>query len=62
MSFWQKLFGGGEPEPVAKPVAAETPDTIEALPYGIADRPLPQGDPRSGSLRLTKRVMCSPLA
>jgi hypothetical protein len=44
MSFWQKLFGGGEPEPDAKPVAAETPDTIEGLPYGIADRPMPKGE------------------
>ena len=25
-------------------------------------RPVPQGEPSSGSLRLTKRVMCSPLA
>ena len=44
MSFWQKLFGGGEPEPVANPVVRDNPDTVAPLPYGIADRPMPQGE------------------
>jgi hypothetical protein len=47
MSFWQKLFGSATPEPARRPAADTGPGLDEGgpeLPYGIAHRPMPQGE------------------
>jgi hypothetical protein len=47
MSLWQKLFGGGEPSPANSGAAGGTPGGEVSggdLPYGIDQRPMPEGE------------------
>ena len=47
MSFWKKLFGGGEPEPIRQRSTggtASAPADEGELLYSIAEKPMPQGE------------------
>ncbi|HKB02161.1 MAG TPA: hypothetical protein VKD90_08075 [Gemmataceae bacterium] len=47
MSFWQKLFGGAKPpadERSAATIDRAAPSDGGEVPYGIADRPMPEGE------------------
>jgi|SRR5262245_9619675 len=46
MSLWQRLFGGGmRPDSAGgEPVADKPRGEEQAVPYGIEERPMPEGD------------------